>query len=89
VAHSKSAQKRIRQSSAGRLRNRRRKAAVKEAIHQFDAAVAAGNTDEAAEKLKLAYKRLDTIAAKGTIHKNAAARAKARLATRLNQAASK
>jgi len=44
VAHSKSAQKRIRQSSAGRLRNRRRKAAVKEAIHQFDAAVAAGNT---------------------------------------------
>ena len=39
MAHSKSAQKRIRQSSAGRLRNRRRKAAVKEAIHQFDAAV--------------------------------------------------
>ena len=89
MAHSKSAQKRVRQSGTARLRNRRHKAAVKEAICQFDAAVAAGSTDEAAEKLKLAYKRLDTIAAKGTIHKNAAARAKARLATRLNRAASK
>ena len=88
MAHSKSARKRIRQSSTARLRNRRRKAAVKEAIRQFDTAVAEGNTDEAAEKLKLAYKRLDTIAAKGTIHKNTAARTKARLATRLNRAAS-
>jgi small subunit ribosomal protein S20 len=88
VAHSKSAEKRIRQSGIARLRNRRRKAAVKEAIRQFDAAVAEGNTDEAAEKLKLVYKRLDTIAAKGTIHKNTAARTKARLATRLNRAAS-
>ena len=89
MAHSKSAQKRIRQTGTHRLRNRRRKAAVKDAIRQFDAAVSAGNAEEAAEKLKLAYKRLDTTAAKGTIHKNAAARAKARLATRLNRAASK
>jgi small subunit ribosomal protein S20 len=89
VAHSKSARKRIRQSDTARLRNRRRKAAVKDAIRQFDAAVAEGNTDDAAEKLKVVYKRLDTTAAKGTIHKNAASRAKARLAVRLNRAASK
>ena len=86
MAHSKSAQKRIRQSGTARLRNRRRKAAVKDAIRQFDAAVAAGNAKEAAEKLKLAYKRLDTSAAKGTMHKNAAARQKAHLAARLSQA---
>jgi len=89
VAHSKSAQKRIRQSGLAAAVTQPGNAAVKEAIRQFDAAVAEGNTDEAAEKLKVAYKRLDTIAARGTIHKNAAARAKSRLATRLNRAASK
>jgi len=52
----------------------------------FDAAMAGGNKDDAAAKLRATSKRLDQLAAKGTIHKNAASRKKSRLAKRLNKA---
>ena len=45
-----------------------------------------GLIDDAAEQLKLVYKQLDKVAAKGTIHKNAASRKKSRLASQLNKA---
>ncbi|KPK84188.1 MAG: hypothetical protein AMJ81_06260 [Phycisphaerae bacterium SM23_33] len=83
MAHSKSARKRIRQNIIRRLRNRRRKDRVKDSIRAFEAAVAAGQPDQAADRLKEAYKRLDKVAAQGAIHKNAAARKKSRLARRL------
>jgi small subunit ribosomal protein S20 len=85
VAHSKSARKRVRQNIKARLRNRRRKEGVREAVRAFQAAAAAGQPDQAQALLKEAYKRLDQVAAKGTIHKNTAARRKARLARRLAQ----
>jgi len=85
VAHSASAKKRVRQNVRRRRRNRWRKAHVKDAIKAFDDAVRAGDTGKAAEQLKLCYKTLDQVAAKGTIHKNAAARQKARLARRLEK----
>ena len=84
MAHSLSAKKRIRQNQKRRARNRWRKGQVKEAIRAFDDSLRAGQTDQAREHLKLVYKRLDGVAAKGTLHKNAAARRKARLARRLN-----
>ena len=87
MAHSSSAKKRIRQSNKRRLRNRWRKSAAKESIRAFDEAVAAGKTDEAATQLKEVYKRLDKTAAKGTIHKKAAARKKSRLAKLLEKIA--
>ena len=83
MAHSSSAKKRIRQNEKRRLINRWRKSAVKESIRAFDDAVSDGKTDEAATHLKEVYKRLDKTAAKGTIHKKAAARKKSRLAKRL------
>jgi small subunit ribosomal protein S20 len=86
LAHSLSAKKRIRQNLKRRGQNRWRKRQVKEAERAFDEALRAGDTDKAAEQLKLVYKRLDQVAAKGTIHKNAAARRKSRLAKRLQQA---
>jgi len=86
VAHSLSAKKRIRQNAKRRARNRWRKRQIKDAIRQFSEAVRAGDKDLAAEKLKQCYKKLDQVAAKNTIHKNAAARKKARLAKAMNKA---
>jgi len=86
VAQTLSAKKRIRQNAKRRARNRWRKDRIKNAIREFDEALEAGKTDVAAEKLQAAYKQLDQVAAKGTIHKNAASRQKSRLAKKLNQA---
>lgn len=83
----KSAKKRIRQNETRRLRNRRRKTALKQSIRKFDETVSAGQKDQAAAQLKDVYKKLDRIADQGTIHKNAAARKKSRLAKRLNKLA--
>ena len=78
--------KRIRQNIKRRGRNRWRKRQVKVAVRDFDEALRAGDAAKAAEQLKVVYKRLDMVAAKGTIHKNAAARKKSRLTRRLNEA---
>ena len=86
VAHSNSAKKRIRQNEKRRLRNRRRKAEVKQSVREYEQALVSGQADQAADKLKNVYRNLDQIAAKGTIHKNAAARRKSRLARSLSQA---
>jgi len=89
VAHSSSARKRARQSEHRRLRNRRRKAGVKQVVRSFEEALVAGQADQAAQKLREVYKRLDRTADHGTIHKNAAARKKSRLAKRLNKLTAK
>jgi len=86
VAHSLSAKKRIRQNIKHRARNRWRKGQIREAVRAFDESLQEGNTTEAAERLKIVYKRLDQVAAKGAIHKNTSARRKARLTKRLNAA---
>jgi len=88
VAHSLSAKKRIRQNAKQRARNRWRKDKIKQAVREFDEAIQGGQLDQAKEALKVCYKKLDQVAAKGTIHKNAAARRKARLTQQLNAAAS-
>ena len=87
MAQTLSAKKRIRQNVKQNARNRRRKQQTKDAIRQFDDALRSRNTKNAAELLKVVYKQLDRNAAKGAIHKNAAARKKAHLAKRLAAAA--
>ena len=87
MAHSLSAKKRIRQNVKRRGRNRWRKQQIKEAVREFDDALRDGVKAKAAEQLKVVYKKLDQVAAKGTIHKNTAARRKSRLARRLHQTA--
>jgi len=86
VASSLSARKRIRQNIRRRARNRWFKGQIKSAVKLFDSAIAQGKTDQAAEQLKAIYKKLDQVAAKGALHKNAAARKKARMTVRLNKA---
>jgi small subunit ribosomal protein S20 len=79
-----SAKKRIRQNIKARARNRYRKDLIKAEVKAFTAAITAGNADQAGEALKKVASRLDKVAAKHTIHKNAAARRRSRLAKRLN-----
>jgi small subunit ribosomal protein S20 len=87
VAHSSSAKKRIKQNEVHRLRNRRRKDAVKDAVRVYEDALSAGAADKAAEALKGVYKNIDRTADQGTMHKKTAARRKSRLAKRLNKIA--
>lgn len=86
MAHSLSAKKRIRQTAKRNARNRARKAQIKDAVKGFNTAVTAGDMDQAEQALRTASSRLDRIADRGTIHKNAAARRRSRLAKKLNAA---
>ena len=85
MAQMLSAKKRIRQNLKRRARNRWRKTQIKDAVKAYAEALHKGDRTEAAERLRVVYKKLDQVAAKGTIHKNAAARRKSRLAKRLQQ----
>lgn len=86
MAHSLSAKKRIRQNAKRNARNRARKAQIKQAVKSFTAALTAGDFEKAEEALRTASSRLDRVADRGTIHKNAAARRRSRLARKLNAA---
>ena len=81
----KSAEKRERQEAARRLRNRAAKSTMRTAIKKFDAAVASGDKAEAGTAMAQSCKLLDTVAGKGIIHKNTAARKKSRLARAYNK----
>ena len=85
MAHSLSAKKRIRQNVKRRARNRWRKDQVKQVVKTFDEAVRQGDKPTAPDALNVCFKQLDQVAAKGTIHKNAASRRKSRLAKRLDK----
>jgi small subunit ribosomal protein S20 len=86
VAHSLSAKKRVRQSIKRRARNRHRKEIVKDTVKGFTTALSSGDLSKAATALKDVVKRLDKVAAKGTIHKKTASRKRSRLAKQLNAA---
>lgn len=79
MAHSLSAQKRIRQAEKRNARNRWRKSQMREAVTAFRDKLAHGTLDEASAALKTASRTIDRVAQKGTIHKNQAARRKSRL----------
>jgi small subunit ribosomal protein S20 len=87
MANIKSQIKRNRQAVK---RTERNKAVRSELKTRTKAALAAvdGGADNAEELARAAQKRIDMAAAKGVIHKNAAARKKSRLAKRLAKAAS-
>lgn len=86
MANIKSAKKRIRVIDKKTARNRRVKEHIKTAIKDFEAALASGDMEKAAEKLTLVEKKLMQGAAKGTINKKAASRKVSRLTIRFNAA---
>ncbi len=84
MANIKSQKKRIITNEKAHERNKAVKAELKTRVK---AAEAEGFDNDAAA-LRLAVKRLDMAASKGVIHKNTAARKKARLMARINAQAS-
>jgi small subunit ribosomal protein S20 len=84
VAHSLSAKKRVRQTVKRNSRNRARKEILKQELKGFNAALASNDAAKSEVQLQKVAQRLDRNAAKGVIHKNAAARKRSRLTKRLN-----
>ena len=87
MAHSLSAKQRIRQNAKRRARHRARKNQIRLAVRSFDETLRSGDAGKSADTLKVAVKKIDQVAAKGTIHKNTASRKKSQLHKRLNAVA--
>ena len=84
MAHSLSAKKRVRQNLKLRARNRARKDLIKVQLKAFTVATTSGDLKKAETELRAVASRLDKTVAKGSLHKNTAARKRSRLAKRLN-----
>jgi small subunit ribosomal protein S20 len=85
VPNIKQQEKRMRLASRQRLRNRGVKSSLKTLFKKFDTAVAEGDRETAAAMLPTLNKSIDQAAAKGVIHKNAAARKKSLAARSLTK----
>ena len=82
MANIKSQIKRNRQNEKRRLRNKSVRAEMRTRTKSAVAAAETG-TEDSAELLRQAVKRIDKAAAQGVIHKNAAANHKSRLVRRI------
>ena len=86
MANIKSAKKRIKVIQKQTLINKMRISQVKTAIKRFEMALSSGDMNLAGEKLRFVQKKLNQVAAKGSIHKNMAARKVSRLTKKFNLA---
>ncbi len=84
MANHKSAIKRARQDQRRTVRNKSRKSTLKTYIKKVEAAVADNSPEEARRQFQAAQKIIDKTAAKGTIHKNTAARKVSRITRLVN-----
>jgi small subunit ribosomal protein S20 len=85
----KSSEKRVRQSEKRRLVNKSNRGRLRTSIRKLRAAMAGGKTDELQTLLPETISTIDKAVQKGVLHRNAAARHKSRLTTRVNQANAK
>ena len=83
MANIKSQIKRNRQNEVRRVRNKAVRSELKTRVKNAVTAAEQG-AENSAEALQAAVKRIDKAAAQGVIHKNQAARRKARLVKRIN-----
>ena len=83
----KSAKKRVKVTAIKTLRNKMFKSQMKTIIKKFYAAVESGDKAAATEAYKVAVKCVDQAAARGIIHKNAAAHKKSQFTLALNKLA--
>jgi len=86
LPNTKSAMKRVKVIKAKTLRNKMIKSSLKTISKKFENALSENNLDLAKSIYPKLVKKIDMAAAKGTIHKNAANRKKAKLALRLKAA---
>ncbi|SDF05597.1 30S ribosomal protein S20 [Sporomusa acidovorans] len=82
----KSSERSVKTDAERRARNYSVRSAIKTSTRKVEEAVHAGKADEAKNLLINAASIIDKAAAKGVIHKNAAARKKSRLAHKANTA---
>ena len=80
----KSAKKRVIVTKTKTLQNKIFRTQLKTDIKKFEAAVAAGDKAQATVAYAVAVKKVDQAAARGIIHKNAAAHKKSRFTKKLN-----
>ena len=80
----KSAKKRVLVIKTKTMQNKIFKTQLKTDIKKYQAAVAEGNAEAAQTTYKAAVKKIDQAAARGIIHKNAAARKKSQFTKVLN-----
>ena len=80
----KSAKKRVKVTATKTLQNKIFRTQMKTAMKKYEAAVEAGDIALAQETYKAAVKKIDQAAARGIIHKNAAARKKSQFTKALN-----
>lgn len=85
MANIKSSAKRDEKSKELRAKNRADKTELKTKMKKFDAAVAEGNKETAADAYKEAVKVVDRAACKNLLHKNNAAHKKSAMAKKLNE----
>ncbi|MBC3516819.1 30S ribosomal protein S20 [Neobittarella massiliensis] len=82
----KSAKKRVKVTQAKTLQNKMVKSALKTVIKSAEIALEQ-NTENKAELVNTAIKKIDMAVTKGILHKNCAARKKSSLARKLNASA--
>ncbi len=87
MANIKSAKKRIKVTAKKTMRNRSVKSAMKTNLKKFYAVVESGDKAAATAMLPNITAVVDKAAAKGILHKNAAAHKKSQLATAVNKMA--
>lgn len=86
MAHHLSALKRIRQNIKRAEQNRARDSRVKTFVKKVDAALQAGQVNEAQSALRVAESEIMKAVTKGILHKNTASRKVSRLAARVKAA---
>jgi len=83
LANIKSALKRIKVTKFKTRRNKIIVSSLKTSIRRFEDSVKAGNMNEAKELYQKVASLIDKAVAKGTLHKNTAARKKSRLSKKI------
>jgi small subunit ribosomal protein S20 len=84
MANTPQAKKRIRRNAARATINRARVSRIRTFVKQVEAALAAGNKDEARTALQRVQPELARGVSKGVLHKNTAARKLSRLTKRVH-----
>ena len=87
MANIKSAKKRIKVIAAKTLRNQMFRSQMRTMIKKYNAALEAGDKEQAAAAYRLAVKKIDQAVAHGILHKNNAARKKSQFTVKLNKMA--
>ncbi|MDQ3158636.1 MAG: 30S ribosomal protein S20 [bacterium] len=77
----KSAKKRVRTAHKGAIRNSKTRRSLRDSIKTFDASLEKGVEKDVNTALREAYSAIDTAVKKNVIHKNNAARKKAKLSS--------